>query len=214
MRDLLLGIALVIALAVDIAAQREHTRPTPDRSTAVTEAQATELTLTLTEAAVRPIQLWVRTAGAVDASGRVVSAAVPRTEASRLRVGQRVRAFSPESRSRMYQATVTDVAKSREAVIVKVALAGRALEASRYFVLEIVTEAGDLLSVPNEAIIESGGKQVVYVQGTAGAYEPREIAVGVRGELFTEVSKGLKSGEQVVTIGSFFIDAEHKLKGS
>jgi hypothetical protein len=32
--------------------------------------------------------------------------------------------------------------------------------------------------------------------------------------LFTQVIDGLKSGEQVVTIGSFFIDAEHKLKGS
>jgi hypothetical protein len=213
-RALLFGTALVFALAVDAAAQREHTRPAPNRSTAVTEAQATELTLTLTEVAVRPIQLWVRTAGEVDTSGRVVSAAVPREAASRVRVGQRVRAFSPESRSRMYQATVADLANSRDMIVVKAALMGRALEASRYYVLEIVTEAGDLLSVPNEAIIESGGKQVVYVQGSGGTYEPREIGVGVRGELFTEVTKGLNPGEQVVTIGSFFIDAEHKLKGS
>jgi hypothetical protein len=37
---------------------------------------------------------------------------------------------------------------------------------------------------------------------------------GVQGELFTQVLNGLQEGEQVVTIGSFFIDAEHKLKGS
>jgi hypothetical protein len=36
----------------------------------------------------------------------------------------------------------------------------------------------------------------------------------MRGELFTQVLDGLTPGEQVVTTGSFFIDAEHKLKGS
>ena len=36
----------------------------------------------------------------------------------------------------------------------------------------------------------------------------------MQGELFTQVLDGLKPGEQVVTIGSFFIDADHKLKGS
>ena len=42
----------------------------------------------------------------------------------------------------------------------------------------------------------------------------REIQIGLQGELFTEVTGGLKSGEQVVTFGSFFIDADFKLKGS
>jgi Cu(I)/Ag(I) efflux system membrane fusion protein len=79
-------------------------------------------------------------------------------------------------------------------------------------VLEIVAEGGDLLAVPNEAIIETGGTQVVYVQQAGGRYAPREIKTGLRGELFTQVIEGLTAGEQVVTIGSFFIDAEHKLK--
>jgi len=55
---------------------------------------------------------------------------------------------------------------------------------------------------------------VVYVLQPGGAYAPREVSTGVQGELFTQVTDGLKAGEQVVTIGSFFIDAEHKLKGS
>ena len=43
---------------------------------------------------------------------------------------------------------------------------------------------------------------------------PREIQPGVQGELYTQIVEGLKPGEQVITFGSFFIDAEHKLKGS
>ena len=66
--------------------------------------------------------------------------------------------------------------------------------------------------MPNEAILESGGTSTVYVQQPDHQYLPRNIKVGVQGELFTQVLDGLTAGQQVVTIGSFFIDAEHRLK--
>jgi hypothetical protein len=193
---------------------REHTRPTPNRSTAVTESQATELTLTTTEVAVRPIQVWVRTAGAIDASRKNVVALVPATDGALIRVGQRVRMFSPQSRSRMYQARISRVEPRGPQLAVTATLVGTGYENSLRYILEIVTERGEFLSVPNEAILEAGGKQIVYVEQSGGSYGRREIAVGAQGELFTEVLEGLKLGERVVTIGSFFIDAEHKLKGS
>ena len=191
---------------------RDHVRITPDRSTTVTEKQATELTLTVTAAAVQPVFIWLRTAGLIDPSKKVITASVPASQGELIKVGQRVRAFSPESRSRMYQATVTRVGRQGERTAVTATLNGQALETSTRYVLEIVAEGGDLLAVPNEAIIEQGGQQIVYVQQSAGNYQPRQIKAGVRGELFTEVVDGLKPGEQVVTIGSFFIDADHKLK--
>ena len=77
--------------------------------------------------------------------------------------------------------------------------------------MEIVVERGPLLSVPNEAIIEEGDTHVVYVQ-QAGQYSPREVRTGTQGELYTQIVDGVKDGEQVVTFGSFFIDAEQKLK--
>jgi hypothetical protein len=209
------AIAILAGIAAgSVTAQRERTRPGPRRQTAVTESQASELTLTLTEVSVRPIQVWIRTAGVIDDARRMVTANVTGADGGRVRVGQRIRAFAPESRSRMYQANVSAVIPNGESFTVRATLMGQALEASRYFVLEIVTEDGEFLSVPNEAIIEAGGKQVVYVQETGGGYAPRNVQIGVQGELFTQVLDGLKPGEQVVTIGSFFIDAEHKLKGS
>jgi hypothetical protein len=209
-------VTIVVAalLAAPAAAQRERTRLNPRRSTAVTEAQATELTLTLNEVAVRPLQVWVRTAGQIDESRRVVTVDVPSEHARRVKVGQRARAFSPESRSRMHQAEVSQVLVGPRGVTLKATLAGQALETSRHYVLEIVTEDGEFLSVPNEAIIESGGKQLVYVHEPDGGYGPREIKAGRQGELYTQVLEGVKAGEQVVSFGSFFIDAEHRLKGS
>jgi multidrug efflux pump subunit AcrA (membrane-fusion protein) len=209
------AIAVLGGLAAgSISAQREHTRPGPRRQTGITPSQASELTLTLTEVSVRPIQRWIRTAGAIDDARRTITATVTGADARRVKVGQRIRVFSPESRSRMYQATVAAVLPHGEIVTVRATLMGRALDAGRHFVLEIVTEDGEFLSVPNEAIIETGGKQVVYVHESGGAYAPRDVQVGVQGELFTHVLDGVNAGEQVVTIGSFFIDAEHKLKGS
>ena len=206
---------LLVALNVSSThGQRERIRLNPRRSTPVTQAQASELTLTLTEVAVRPLQVWVRVAGSVDNTRRVVTAVVPEALAPRLRTGQRVRAFSPASRSRMYQGSVAQIVSKAGQATVSVELRGQTLEDARYYVLEIVTEDGEFLSVPNEAIIENGGAPRVYVQDSDGSYAPREVKLGVQGELFTEVRDGVKSGEQVVTIGSFFIDAEHKLKGS
>jgi hypothetical protein len=206
----------VLAPAAGVAGQsvRDHTRIAPDRSTAVTGAQATELTLTLTEAAVRPIQVWVRTAGRVDAAGRTISAVVPAAQAALVKAGQRVRAFPPESRSRMYQARVAHVVPEGARARVSVRLIGPGLAGSARYILEIVTERGESLSVPNEAVIEADGRRLVYVRQAEGRFAPREIRTGVQGELFTEVVGGLAPGEQVVTIGSFFIDAEHRLKGS
>jgi multidrug efflux pump subunit AcrA (membrane-fusion protein) len=180
--------------------------------TSVNEAQASELTLTVTKVEVRPIQVWVRTAG--TGSGQVLRAVVRAEDAKFIKPDQRVRAFPPENRSSMFQARVTQVVPGADRAEVVVTLVAPGLKGSLRYVLEIVTEHGDLLSVPNEAIIETGDKRVVYVQGSGGSYAQREVELGVQGELFTEVVKGLMPGEQVVTFGSFFIDADHKLKGS
>ncbi len=206
---------LLIGACADVAlAQRERMRQMPRGTTTVSESQASELTLTVTDVSVRPIQIWVRTAGAIDAARGIVTAVVPGSQRSLVKVGQRVRAFSPQSRSRMYQATVSQVVPQKDRVTVTASLMGKALDESRHFILEIVTENGDLLSVPNEAVIESGGVALAYVLQPDGSYAPREVTLGIRGELYSQVVDGLESGEQVVTIGSCFIDAERKLKGS
>ena len=191
---------------------REHTRPNPNGSTAVTESQATELTLTVTDVAVRPIQVWVRTAGVVDRTGRMVTATLSPADGAFVRVGQRVRAFPPEARSSMFQARISQVVPRTGRVLVTATLSGPGQpEASRY-VLEIVTERGEFLSIPNEAIIETGTARLVYLQQSEGRYVSRDVQAGVQGERYTQVLGGLTPGEKVVTFGSFFVDADQKLK--
>jgi Cu(I)/Ag(I) efflux system membrane fusion protein len=182
-------------------------------ATAVTEEQASELTLTLTVASSRPIQTWVRTAGVLDGAGKVLTAQLRPSEAELVKIGQRVRTFSLNSRSQMVQAKITRVTPRPGGATVEATLAAAVANDGARHLMEIVTERGPFLSVPNESIIEEGQARVVYLKLPSGEFAPRTIHTGITGELYTEIVDGLEDGDEVVSIGSFFVDADNKLKG-
>lgn len=210
----ILALVLLTLLVVDAHAQgvRSHTRPSSG-GTAVSESQAADLTLTLTPVTARPIQVWIRTAGRIDASGRIVTSYLSTADASSVKAGQRARTFPVESRSSMFQAFVSRVGAEGNRVRVDVTLTAKGRDNTRNYIVEIVTDRGDFLSIPNEAIIEEGDRRIAYVQ-RGGQYEPQEIRTGLQGELYTQIAGGLEEGDEVVTFGSFFIDSEYKLKGA
>jgi len=131
-----------------------------------------------------------------------------------VKVGQRVRAFPPSAKSSMYQAYITRVTPRAGGADIAATLTASGRQNTTHYVMEIVVERGPFLTVPNEAIIEEGDTHIVYVQTQPGQYVPAEIHTGIQGELFTQVLDGVNDEAQVVTFGSFFIDAEHKLKGT
>lgn len=212
-RSLLLPLILM-NVAVHGADIRERIRAANTGGTAVTESQAQALTLTLTEATARPIQTWVRASGDIDESKRIITADIYPPDAELIQLGQRVRGFSLESRSSMYQGRVTRTVPQADHVTIEATLTNTGYPGSTHYLLEIVADRGTFLSVPNEALIHEGERQIVYVQKHLGHYEPMEIHTGLQGELYTQVLHGLAEGEEVVTLGSFFIDAEYKLKVS
>jgi hypothetical protein len=192
---------------------RARIRSAP-RATTITESQASDLTLTLTQVAIRPVQVWVRTAGAIDRAGKVVTTHLTGADAMLVKVGQRARTFPVESRSSMFQARVVRTVPDGRGVRADVELSSTGRLTGKGYVVEIVSDYGELLSVPNEAIIEEGDTRVVYRRTADGQYAPTPVQTGVQGELYTHVTGGLKDGDQVVTFGSFFIDSEYKLKGA
>lgn len=195
-----------------ICGVRDHTRSDYPHSTPVTDSQAAELTLTLVRAALQNLQTWVRTAAVVDPSGRRLSTYHCSDEAEWVKPAQRVRAFRPESKSSVYQAKVVKVTRKKACSLIEILLTRKVFEKNPLFVIEIVVQRGQFLSIPNEAIIEEENKQIVYIQKHQGVYIQKIVRTGIKGELYTEIVHGLKAGDQVVTLGSFFIDAEHKLK--
>jgi Cu(I)/Ag(I) efflux system membrane fusion protein len=180
----------------------------------ITTAQAVDLTLTVSAAQRRSVQSWVRTAGVIDPTGKIVTAYLTQPDSVFVALGQRARAFSLTSKSSMHQAKITRVVPDANQYLIEATLAVSIPRDDNNCVLEIVVDRGDMLSVPNEAIIEEGSKQVVYVANAAGGFEPRDVVTGLQGELYTQILEGLNEGEQVATTGSFFIDSEYKMKGS
>ena len=191
---------------------RDRTRVNQPRDTGVNESQAIDLTLTVIETGRRPLQTWVRTAGTLDETGHGLVADLSLSETALVRVGQRVRAFPPASKSSIYQAKVTRVTPRGDRAEMVATMPVEPTHRAVHYVMEIIVERGLFLAVPNEAIIEEGDRQVVYLQQPDGRYVPREIHTGLKGEIFAQVLHGLAEGDRVVTFGSFFIDAEYKLK--
>lgn len=172
--------------------------------------QASPIAITLGEVAVRPIQTWVRAAGVIQSDAQTLMVALSPSDLTFVAAGQRVRAFAMGSRSSMLQGRVTRVMAQGPHPQAEIRLAAPARNDD--YVVEIITQRDALLSIPNEAIIEEGERQVVYVQGKSGDFEPRTVVTGIQGELYTQVIQGLQPAQRVVTFGSFFIDAEYKMK--
>ena len=86
------------------------------------------------------------------------------------------------------------------------------LKPEMYANVEIKVHLGQKLAVPEEAIIDTGIRQVAIIDKGNGYFEPREVKVGAKVDNYYEVIKGLKAGERVVTSANFLIDSESKFK--
>jgi Cu(I)/Ag(I) efflux system membrane fusion protein len=77
--------------------------------------------------------------------------------------------------------------------------------------MEIVL--GERLAVPETAILDTGKRQVVYVDTEDGFFSARRIEVGDRADGMVEVVSGLEAGNKVASSAVFLIDSEAKLRG-
>ncbi|VAW52259.1 hypothetical protein MNBD_GAMMA05-133 [hydrothermal vent metagenome] len=206
-----LGVALssVLFIAFVEAGVRDHTRA--KRYASVSTLQATELTLTVVKVEKKMLQTWVRAAAKTDASKKKIVAMICTQEAGLIIKNQRVRAFTPSLKSSVYQLWVDEVSQNNECVRVVAMLPKKVFGKEQRYVMEILVHRGKYLSIPNEAIIEEEGQQIAYVQRHKGDYVPQIVYTGIKGELYTQILQGLDDGDEVVTFGSFFIDADYKL---
>jgi membrane fusion protein, copper/silver efflux system len=73
---------------------------------------------------------------------------------------------------------------------------------------------GVQILVPQEAVLDSGKEQQVFVVRDGGAFEPRRVTLGPAIDGNVAVLSGLKPGEKIVTSGNFLIDSESHMKSS
>lgn len=88
------------------------------------------------------------------------------------------------------------------------------LKPGQYANVEIEKDLGDVLVVPDSAVIDTGVRKIVFVRSNDERFEPREVRLGPRSETRFAVLSGLREGEEVVTRANFLIDAESRLRAA
>jgi RND family efflux transporter MFP subunit len=78
---------------------------------------------------------------------------------------------------------------------------------------EPVVAAG-ALTVPAEAVIRTGDRDIAVVALGGGRFAPREVVLGPRSDGAVQVLEGLAEGDEVVTSAQFLIDSESNLRAA
>lgn len=87
---------------------------------------------------------------------------------------------------------------------------------ARYSARKLMLEQGHVLAIPETAVIDTGNLQIVYREVSAGEYEGVKVELGPRmrgldDQSYYPILRGLEAGDQIVTTGSFLLDAETRL---
>jgi membrane fusion protein, copper/silver efflux system len=93
----------------------------------------------------------------------------------------------------------------------EVANADGALRPGMFVTADVVPTGLRRLSVPEEAVLPTGTRNLVFVNRGDGQFEPRDVKVGVRGDSLVEIAAGLKPGDEVVASATYLLDSESNL---
>ena len=155
-----------------------------------------------------------------DLSRVWVEAQVYEFEAPLVKVGQRARLTLQSQPGRVLEGRVSYLYPTLEGMTrtLKARLEfenpGLDLKPEMYGDVEIMVPGEEALAIPEQAVVDSGTRKVVFVKQGEGTFLPREVTVGARSAGYYPVLSGLQQGEQVVTSPSFLIDSESRLQAA
>ena len=80
--------------------------------------------------------------------------------------------------------------------------------------VSIEVPLGERLAVPEDAVLDTGTRRIVFVVRGQGEFEPRAVELGRDAQGFYEVLSGLEAGEEVVVAANFLIDSESRFRSA
>ncbi|MDO8700756.1 MAG: efflux RND transporter periplasmic adaptor subunit [Deltaproteobacteria bacterium] len=86
------------------------------------------------------------------------------------------------------------------------------LKPEMYANVEIEVDGGKKLAIPDEAVLDSGIRKIVFIDKGDGRYAPAEVKLGSKFDGYYEVLSGLSPGERIIASASFLLDSESRLK--
>ncbi|HID66487.1 MAG TPA: efflux RND transporter periplasmic adaptor subunit [Aquificaceae bacterium] len=108
-----------------------------------------------------------------------------------------------------------EVDKFSKTVKVRLKVKNPELTWKPFSLTEVIFEIplGEVLAVPESAVIDTGKRTIVFVEMEKGMYMPVNVKLGRKAEGYYEVIHGLKEGDKVVVKGTFLLDAEAQIRG-
>ena len=138
-------------------------------------------------------------------------------DAKTFRPGAAARVTLPET-GESFRATVSDVLPEADPVTstLRVRLEaenpGFKLRPNMYVSVDLPITFPAGLSVPADAILDSGLTKRVFVKASEGRFESRQVEVGWQLGDRVQIVKGLRAGDLVVSSGTFLVDSESRLR--
>jgi membrane fusion protein, copper/silver efflux system len=133
--------------------------------------------------------------------------------------GMHMRVYSPHLR-KFFNAGLTNVPPKfdPETRTFKLRLAaenpGNLLRPDMFVDVEFKMEMPAAITVPVDAVLDSGLRKTVFVERGKGYYEPIIVETGRTSGYRVEIVKGLRPGERVVVSGNFLLDSESRMKSA
>ncbi len=150
-----------------------------------------------------------------------VNADVPENLSAQVRPGNAVKARTPSLPETVFKGKVSailpEVNTATRTLKARVELAnpGGRLVPGMFATVNFTPAARkEVLTVPTEAVIQTGKRSVVMVAQGDGKFMPVDVEIGIEANGQTEIRKGLEAGQKVVVSGQFLIDSEASLKGT
>jgi Cu(I)/Ag(I) efflux system membrane fusion protein len=156
----------------------------------------------------------------VDLSRLWVLADVYEYELPRLRLGQTATVSVPYWPDRFWAGRITYIYPSVDPqtrtirVRIEVDNTQAELKAEMLAQVTIAVAPRRALVVPEDAVLETGTRKLVFVAGGDGQLTPREVQTGDRADRMFEITSGLRVGEQVVQSATFLVDSESRLQAA
>ena len=150
-----------------------------------------------------------------------VNAELPESLAAQVRPGHAVEARAAASPGTILKgkvgAILPQVAAATRTLTARVELAnpGHRLVPGMFATLRLTPSGpAEVLTVPAEAVIQTGTRSVVMLAQGEGSFRPVDVETGAESNGQTEIRKGLEAGQKVVVSGQFLIDSEASLRGA
>jgi Cu(I)/Ag(I) efflux system membrane fusion protein len=154
-----------------------------------------------------------------DLSHVWIQAEVFGKDAEKFRPGTIARVTLPDT-GEVFQARVSNVLPEVDPAtrVLKVRLEaanpGFKLRPEMFVNIEVPVSMAPGLTVPADAVVNSGDVKQVFVQVSPGRFEKRTVELGWRSDDRVQVVKGLSEGETVVSGGTFLVDSESRLQAA